>query len=152
VEEDLPALAALNDAAVPNVNALGTAGLRAHVPRCALALTVGEAEALLLALAPGADYESENYRWFAANQPPSLYVDRIVVAEHLRSQGVGTALYEEVFAHARRLGLGLVTAEVNLEPPNPRSLAFHERLGFRRVGEQATKGGTVHVALLARPV
>jgi predicted GNAT superfamily acetyltransferase len=42
-----------------------------------------------------------------------------------------------------------VTCEVNLDPPNPESLAFHARLGFARVGEQETKGGSVTVALLA---
>ena len=152
--EDLEALARLNDAAVPNVNALGLEGLAAHVRRCELALTVehgGEPAALLLALAPGSDYESENYLWFAEHQEPSLYVDRIVVSEALRSRGVGAALYEHVIAHAVGSGLGLVTCEVNLDPPNPRSLAFHERLGFREVGRQHTGGGSTHVVLLARP-
>jgi hypothetical protein len=31
-------------------------------------------------------------------------------------------------------------------------LVFHARLGFERVGEQATKGGSVTVALLAAPI
>lgn len=53
---------------------------------------------------------------------------------------------------AAALGLGEVTCEVNLVPPNPESLAFHHRLGFRQVGEQSTYGGSVRVALLARSV
>jgi len=155
-DEDLAVLAALNDAAVPNVNALGVDGLAAHLPRCALALTVdddaGRPAALLLALAPGAAYESENYVWFTAHHPPALYVDRIVVGEALRSRGLGAALYSAVFDRAAELGLPAVTCEVNLDPPNPRSLAFHTRLGFRQVGEQSTKGGTTRVALLSRTV
>ena len=155
VDADLAVLADLNDAAAPAVNALGLAGLTAHVPVCELALVAesdGELLGFLLALAPGADYASENYQWFSGHVPGSLYVDRIVVAPAAHGRGVGRALYEAVDARARELGLGVVTCEVNLEPPNPQSLAFHERLGFGRVGEQATKGGAVVVALLSRAV
>ncbi|WP_456826419.1 GNAT family N-acetyltransferase [Cellulomonas sp. P5_E12] len=152
---DLPALAELNDAAVPAVNALGLEGLTAHVPVCDLALVAeidGVAAGFVLALAPGAEYASENYRWFSTHVPGSLYVDRIVVAPDAHGRGIGRSLYAAVEDRARELGLGVVTCEVNLEPPNPQSLAFHERLGFQRVGEQATKGGSVVVALLSREV
>ncbi|MDM7831971.1 GNAT family N-acetyltransferase [Cellulomonas edaphi] len=151
-EEDLASVAAMNDAAVPAVNALGLDGLREHLPRCSAALVAHDASGVigfLLALAPGADYASENYAWFSAHVPGSLYVDRIVVAPRAASRGVGRALYAAVTEQARALGLDRVTAEVNLEPPNPRSSAFHARLGFTPVGEQVTKGGTVRVELLA---
>lgn len=158
-DDDLAVLAALNDAAVPAVNALGRAGLAAHVPTCAAALVVHDAGApggpplgFLLALAPGADYASENYRWFAEHAPGSLYVDRIVVAPHAHGRGVGRALYAAAEQHARRLGLSAITCEVNLDPPNPASSAFHARLGFRRVGVLDTKGGAVRVELLTRAV
>ena len=152
---DLPTLARLNDEAVPAVNALGLDGLSAHVPGCELALVAqdgGEIIGFVLAVAPGADYASENYRWFATHMPGSLYVDRIVVAPAAHGRGIGRALYAAVESRARELGLGHVTCEVNLEPPNPQSLAFHQRLGFARVGEQSTKGGSVVVALLSRDV
>ncbi|WP_448060338.1 GNAT family N-acetyltransferase [Cellulomonas hominis] len=158
--DDVLGLAALNDAAVPAVNALGAHGLGAHLPGCDVALVVapvgrtGPADVLgfVLALAPGRDYTSENYRWFSLHRPGSLYVDRIVVAPASHGRGVGRLLYDAVEAQARALGLAEITCEVNLEPPNPASLAFHDRLGFTRVGEQSTKGGSVRVALLARPV
>ena len=41
-----------------------------------------------------------------------------------------------------------VVCEVNLDPPNPGSDAFHERLGFRVVDEQDT--GDKRVALMVR--
>jgi predicted GNAT superfamily acetyltransferase len=153
---DVPALAELNDAAVPAVNELGADGLAAHVPGCDVALVVpdddGAPVAFVLAVAPGADYASENYRWFSAHRPGSLYVDRIVVAPHAHGRGLGRALYAAVAERARDLGLTEITCEVNLDPPNPQSLAFHARLGFAQVGELETKGGSVRVALLAREV
>ena len=152
---DLVALAALNDAAVPAVNALGLDGLTAHVPRCDLAVLIeddaGRAAAFLLALVPGADYASANYRWFEANRPGTLYVDRIVVHPAHWGRGLGRLLYAAVDARAATLGLAELTCEVNLEPPNPASLAFHARLGFARIGEQVTAGGDGRVAMLARP-
>lgn len=153
-QDDLPALAALNDAAVPAVNALGLHGLAAHAPRCAVALVADDGTGpvgFLLALAPGVDYASENYRWFSAHRPGSMYVDRVVVAPTAHGRGLGRALYAATAQHAVERGLAEVTCEVNLEPPNPASLAFHRRLGFERVGTQRTTGGTVEVALLAAP-
>jgi hypothetical protein len=156
---DAPALAALNDAAVPAVNALGPSGLADHLPVCSVALVVDDLESpqdgplgFLLALAPGSHYASENYVWFSTHRPGSLYVDRIVVAPRAHGRGIGRALYTAVHDRARALGLGEVTCEVNLDPPNPESLAFHRRLGFAQVGEHATKGGSVRVALLAAAV
>lgn len=154
VEADLPHLAVLNDAAAPAVNPLGLDGLTAHVPVCDLALVAevdGTAAAMLLALAPGADYPSENYVWFSTHRPGSLYVDRIVVAPHASGRGLGRALYAVVADRAGVLGLDEVTCEVNLDPPNPGSMTFHRRLGFAQVGTQTTKGGQVRVALLAAP-
>ena len=151
---DLPVLAVLNDAAVPAVSGLDLAGLIAHLPRCALAVVVddeaGSPVAFLLALAPGSDYASENYRWFETHRPGSLYVDRIVVAPTVHGRGLGRLLYAAVSDRAGELGLAEITCEVNLEPPNPGSMAFHARLGFVQIGELDTKGGAVRVALLAR--
>jgi predicted GNAT superfamily acetyltransferase len=39
--------------------------------------------------------------------------------------------------------------EVNVRPRNETSLAFHEAIGFREVGQQDTDGGTKRVSLLA---
>ncbi|MDO9397922.1 MAG: GNAT family N-acetyltransferase [Herbiconiux sp.] len=153
---DLPALVTMNRAAVPAVNDLTESELAAIVAEARLAVVAVDpahpelVRGFVLALAPGADYASENYRWFARRGDAFLYVDRIVVAERHRSAGVGAVLYDGVFAQAAADGASEVTCEVNVEPPNPGSLAFHQRLGFREVGRQSTKGGSVVVALLAR--
>ena len=153
--EDAPALVALNDAAHPAVPITTAEEMRGLLALAALALGLERDGALLgfvIAMHPGADYASENYRWFEARGTGHVYVDRIVVAESERGRGLGPVLYDAVFAEARRLRHPEVTCEVNLDPPNPGSLAFHSRLGFAQVGTQATKGGSVVVALLAAPV
>ncbi|SDZ29095.1 GNAT family N-acetyltransferase [Herbiconiux ginsengi] len=160
---DVERLVALNRAAVPAVNDIDEAEMSTLVGQAQLAVAVVDAahpdpahpDAVLgfvLALPPGLDYASENYRWFSERGEGFLYVDRIVVADGHRSAGLGAVLYEAVFAAARAGGAAEVDCEVNVEPPNPGSLAFHARLGFREVGRQATKGGSVVVALLAREV
>ncbi|MDF1791190.1 MAG: GNAT family N-acetyltransferase [Thalassobaculaceae bacterium] len=145
---DYEALVELNNAAVPAVNALtvddfaGFAGMadlfRVIGPR-------GAAEAVLIALQPGKPYDSRNYRWFEREYDSFLYVDRVVVSEHRRGAGLGAALYEDFAAAGRRLGVGRLTCEVNLDPPNPGSLRFHERRGFRAVGTQEAGGKQVQL-------
>ena len=80
-----PPLAALNDAAVARGQRRSApTGLAGARPGCDLALVApddgGAPLGFLLAVAPGADYASENYRWFSRAPPGSLYVDRVVVA------------------------------------------------------------------------
>ena len=158
VPDDLPRLLALNNAAVPAVNELDANALAALVEHSNLAVAVVDdaltdiAIGFAIMFMAGAAYESENYRWFSARSTDFLYVDRIVVADGYRGQGLGQVLYDAIFGAARRLKLTEVFCEVNLEPPNPGSLAFHDRLGFAPVGQLSTKGDTVVVSLLAASV
>lgn len=152
-ENDLPRVAGLNTDAVPAVNDLTVPELRTLVERCALAVAAvedGRVLGFLLALEPGADYASENYRWFSARSADFLYVDRIVVDPSAQGRGVGRGLYDQAFGVAVEGRRARVCCEVNTLPPNPESMAFHSRLGFTEVGRQSTKGGTVEVALLER--
>jgi len=155
-DSDNPAVVALNNSAHPAVTMLTEEELSALFAMCDVALVATnrhhEISAFLLSLGQGQPYESENYRWFEKRGVRHQYIDRIVVAESAKGTGVGRAFYESVFERARERGANEVTAEVNLEPENPGSIAFHERLGFRQLAEQDTKGGTIKVALLARPV
>jgi hypothetical protein len=107
----------------------------------------GQVAAFLLAFAPGADYDSENYRWFAARCASFLYIDRIVVAADGQGRGLGRRLYEDLFAFARERRFARVSCEFDVEPPNPVSAAFHARFGFREVGSQWVRGGSKRVSL-----
>ncbi len=155
---DLPHLLALNNAAVPAVNELNEEALATLVSTSHLAVAVVDDAAANVALGfsvlfvSGADYESENYRWFSGRSTDFLYVDRIVIADGYRGQGLGQVLYDAIFGAARREELAEVLCEVNLEPPNPGSLAFHDRLGFVEVGQLSSKGDTLVVSLLAASV
>jgi predicted GNAT superfamily acetyltransferase len=148
---DYPAILELNQAAIPEVSHLDEAALAA-LHRQAVMLTVarsgGEIAGFMLILREGADYGSPNYQYFASNYEAFHYVDRIVVSEHFRRQGVGAGLYALLFEAAE--GSPRVTCEVNVRPPNPGSLGFHESLGFVTVGAQDTDGGIKRVALMVR--
>jgi len=157
-DRDLDALVAVNDAAYPAVPITPAAELAELIGMSSVAVVVddGAAAGFVLGMPPGLAYQSENYLFFSARArelgTTFVYVDRIVLAAHLRGRGLGPQLYEAVFDEARRVGAHEVLCEVNLEPPNPGSLAFHTRLGFVEVGRQSTKGGANVVALLAAPV
>ena len=158
IPADLPLVLALNNAAVPAVNELDAEALAALIEHSNLAVAVVDDDTsdtvigFAILFIAGAEYASENYRWFSSRSTDFLYVDRIVVADGYRGQGLGQVLYDAIFGAARRLKLTEVFCEVNLEPPNPGSLAFHGRLGFAPVGQLSTKGDTVVVSLLAATV
>lgn len=143
---DYDALVRLNNDAVPAVNALSVAAFADFAEQADLFRVVGPVGApdgLLIALQPGRTYDSPNYRWFERTYESFLYVDRVVVSESRRGAGLGAALYRDFEAAGRRLGVPRLTCEVNLDPPNPGSIRFHERLGFRPVGTQEAGGKQV---------
>lgn len=157
-DSDLESLVLVNDGAYPAVPITPAAELAALVAISSVRLVVeadGAPAGFVLGMPPGLDYASENYRFFNDRARGSgdgfVYVDRIVLAPALRNRGIGPQLYAAVFEEARRSGAAEVLCEVNLEPPNPGSLAFHTRLGFVEVGRQQTHGGENTVALLAAP-
>jgi predicted GNAT superfamily acetyltransferase len=151
-ESDLEVLRALNEAAVPAVNSVSLATLRRLWGLAELfpvAHGDGAPLGFLVLLGPGVDYESPNYRWFAGRYADFLYVDRVVVEAGARRHGVGRALYGEAWQRACRRRAPLA-CEVNLEPPNPGSLAFHRSFGFHQVGVQDTEAGSKTVSLMLR--
>jgi uncharacterized protein len=93
----------------------------------------GRFAGFVVTFAPGSPYDSENYRWFAERHGDRvLYLDRIVLHESVRRQGLGNFVYDELERDAAAHGrLGL---EVNLVPRNDASLAFHAARGYVEVG------------------
>jgi uncharacterized protein len=95
----------------------------------------------LIAFDQDADYDSENFLWFKARYDRFVYVDRIVVAEHARGRGLAREFYEGLFEHAASTDHIRVVCEVNIDPPNPGSLAFHAALGFAEIGQALLSNG-----------
>lgn len=152
---DFDAVIALNDAEVQQTSPMDAARLRLLVGMGAyrnVMVVDGEVAAFLIALREGAPYRNDNYDWFASRFPNFLYVDRIVVGAKFAGRGIGSRLYENLFAFARDSGVRAVTCEYNIDPPNPASRAFHDRFGFRELGTQWVAGGTKQVSLQAAEV
>jgi predicted GNAT superfamily acetyltransferase len=152
---DFAAILALNDESVHFLSPLTAERLEA-LDRSAAYHKVVESDggiaAFLLAFREGAPYDSPNYLWFAEHYTRFLYIDRIVVAPARRSRGFGAALYDDIAAFAARTGAPWLTCEFDIEPPNPGSMRFHARMGFREVGTQAIGGGKKRVSLQAKSV
>jgi uncharacterized protein len=145
---------ALNAASIPAVAEMALQDYRdivgwAH--RVLVAELDGAPHGFVILIRPGTAYPSTNYAWFEAKFDHHLYIDRIAVSETAKGRGVGRALYEEALAIAAKNGDQRLTAEVNVVPPNPQSMAFHERLGFRRLLDRPWRDGKV-VAMLERPL
>ncbi|MCF3936567.1 GNAT family N-acetyltransferase [Acuticoccus sp. M5D2P5] len=149
------AILAINNAAEPAVNALDRADLDALAAegrvRVVLSATPEAPVAgLIVLMPPGAAYESPNYRWFSDRYDDFLYVDRIVVSPLARGSGIGRALYEDAIALALEGGRPRILSEVNVSPPNPESMAFHDRLGFAPIHERLNDENGKVVAMMVR--
>jgi predicted GNAT superfamily acetyltransferase len=101
----------------------------------------GGVAAFLLAFREGVAYDSPNYRWFATHFDRFLYVDRIVVSTSYQGQGLGPALYSDLFDFARAQGVPRVVCEYYSVPLNLHSQRFHARAGFREIGSQWLANG-----------
>jgi predicted GNAT superfamily acetyltransferase len=143
------ALLALNNAHSVELSWLEPDQLSHMVGESFAALRMGEAEAFLLVFDQEADYHSPNFLWFRESLERFVYVDRVVVDEAARGRGHARRLYETLFDLARAAGHTRIVCEVNSDPPNPGSDAFHASLGFTEVGAAQIHGGKKTVRYLA---
>ena len=139
----------LNNAHAAELSLLDPERLAEQAAQAFHARAVGEVDAFVIALDETAAYDSPNYGWFRARYPRFVYVDRVAVAPTARGRGLARHLYGDLIAHAMEAKHDVVTCEVNSEPPNPASDAFHASLGFAPVGAASIHGGAKVVRYLA---
>ena len=132
VAADLDALVALNNAHAAEI---GTATPDAFVALLSNGVVkkaigpIGDPDAFVICFDEHTPPQGPNHSWFLQRLGKFLYVDRVCVHRRARRQGLASELYRAVF----ELG-DPVVCEVNFDPPNPVSDAFHEALGFVEVG------------------
>ncbi len=141
---DLDSLVSLNNAHKVETSELDATRLTAMLDGAFLAMTDTGANVLLIAFDQDSHYDSPNFLWFKARYPRFVYVDRIIVAKALRGQGLARRLYDRLFDTALTAGHAVVVCEVNSDPPNPGSDAFHASLGFAAVGSATLANGKTH--------
>ena len=153
---DADQVVALNAACEPEVGPMDEIKLAAFAdwaPYFRVVESDDRIVALLIGLDHGAPYGSPNYGWFVDHLDRFAYIDRIAVDESQRGKGWGPALYRDFEQWARDSGLPQLCAEVNVVPPNPRSVRFHEIYGFVQLDEfEPTGSPDYRVVMLAKQV
>jgi hypothetical protein len=137
-DADRPAVLELNQDSVFELSPLDDERLRyilALADRSVVVERADEVLAFAIAIAPRTDYDSRNYARLSERFERFLYLDRIAVAAGARRQGLGAMLYDELEQAA--VPFERIVCDVNVEPPNEASLAFHAARGYQRLEELA---------------
>ncbi len=154
IDDDLDRVLAINEANVPEVGSVDRTRLEFIVAESPIALVAELDDGIAgfcLVLDERSTYDSVNYRWFTSRYTRFMYLDRVAIHEAARGRGLGRALYDEVDRlMVERGDADHLALEVNADPPNEPSLAFHARLGFSEVGQQDTPYG-IRVSMQMRP-
>jgi predicted GNAT superfamily acetyltransferase len=100
-----------------------------------LVLKSDEIIGFIICMREGSVYGSENYKFFTTKLKKFLYVDRVAIDENYRREGLGKAIYNDIFNQVKKENLS-IALEVNTQPINQPSLNFHQKMGFDQVGEK----------------
>jgi predicted GNAT superfamily acetyltransferase len=148
-DSDVSTVLALNAADVTALSPLDherLALLRKQAAQALVAEVAGQVVVFVLTFAPGSGYDSDNFAWFGQRYGSGfLYLDRIVVGAAHRRRGIAGRVYDAIEDEAR--AYGRLVCEVNSQPANPASLAFHSARGYAEVGHLSHGPGKVTVML-----
>ena len=136
LNKDIETILELNEKSVNVLSPMDKSKLLRLIEVSALSVVIeqeNDVTGFLLAFTNSTTYESINYQWFNNNYTAFLYIDRIVISEKHRGEGIGTALYKYVIDWASKNSSARIFAEIDVLPPNRPSLLFHQKLGFNEL-------------------
>ena len=154
---DLARVLEINNANTPGVSELTFAELELDLHSSLHALAIdnelGEVCAFCITFDPDAPDAGDNHRWFVERYKSFVYLDRIAIDSNHQNRGLGALLYQSVEQRMLKSAEhSLLCCEVNLEPPNPGSLRFHQRIGFTEVGQSMQEYANYRVSYLSNSV
>ena len=150
ITDELPYILKMNQEALPAVSSVSIEDMEhfLYIVDYFRTLKVeNKIAGFLIALSPGKDYSSLNYKWFEKRYKSFIYVDRIVIGSSYRGNGLGKAFYNDLAIFAKHK-TNDITCEVNTRPKNEGSMIFHKKYGFCEVGTQLTENGKKEVSLM----
>ncbi len=138
-----PGVAQLDHSEFERLMAISNRHLALEGPDTALA-------GYILAFHSDAPYDGEEFQIFGMSATaPFIYIDQVATAAGMRRAGLATALYEAMERLAQAELVFTLCCEVNLNPPNPISLAFHRARGFNQTTVLEAQDGRT-VALMGK--
>ena len=139
--DELPLIVKMNQEALPAVSSVNINDMNHFLTIVDYFRSLKIEEKLvgfLIALTPGKEYHSINYKWFEKRFDSFMYVDRIVIDPSYQGNLVD-------FSNNKT---DRITCEVNIRPKNEGSMIFHKQYGFNQVGTQTTENGKKEVSLM----
>ena len=151
IADELPDILIMNQEALPAVSSVSIEDMKHFLNIVDYFRTLkveNKIAGFLIALSPGKDYSSLNYKWFEKTYNSFMYVDRIVIDTNYHRNGLGTSFYNdlETFSIGKS---SRITCEVNIRPRNEGSMIFHKTYRFEQVGTQTTEEGKKEVSLMS---
>ena len=134
---DLELIHKWNQSTVPKVNSLTFEEFRLQSVNCTYSYIQCSTDSMpvgfIFLYDEKTEYDSLNYLYFKSRYQKFLYVDRIIIAGEHQKKGYGQQLYDFVIDTHNP---DIFCCEVNITPPNRQSLSFHQKYGFKEIGQQ----------------